>query len=168
MSYVHKHHIPFSQWCRCWCTLLMTTYLQSSVLMLPSVLPLNTIEESVTGADCPSYCRAHCNHENWLFCGQTKDPWHCADSPSTSGFPVFSQGSFCTQTLQKIQGIIQGLQKKLMGQEVQRQTLSQQLQDNTHHLQGLHSRLAAVDDKSSLISQVGTNTFSVTHISMYK
>ena len=151
---------------------LMQTFndyvLQSSVLTLPSVLPLNTVEESVTGTDYSSYYRARCNHENWLFRGETKDPWHCAVSPSTSGFPVFSQGSFCTQTLQKIQGVIQGLQKKLMGQEVQRQTLSQQLQDNTHHLQGLHSRLAAVDDKSSLISQVRTNTFTVTHITMYK
>ena len=84
----------------------------------------------------------------------SKNVQHCI-----CGIDMSSRWPFYTQTLQKIRGVIQGLQKKLMGQEVQRQTLSQQLQDNTRHLHSLQSHVAAVDDKSSLISQVKTNTF---------
>ncbi|KAK7098935.1 kinesin-like protein KIF18A isoform X2 [Littorina saxatilis] len=58
------------------------------------------------------------------------------------------------QTLQKIQGVVSGLQKKLRGQEVQRQTLSQRLQDNTHTLHTLQSQAAAVGTNNPLFYQV--------------
>nr|KAG5698636.1 hypothetical protein BaRGS_003150 [Batillaria attramentaria] len=58
------------------------------------------------------------------------------------------------ELLQKIQGTVYGLQQKLLGQEVQRQTLSSRLQENTQSLSQLQTQALTSDTKSSAISQL--------------
>ena len=64
--------------------------------------------------------------------------------------------SMCDGDVQKVQTVIQGLQKKLVNHEGRRQTLFQQLQDNTSKLHLLHAQAtaAAGDNKASILSQV--------------
>jgi hypothetical protein len=58
------------------------------------------------------------------------------------------------QTVQKMRGVVSSLQKKLVGQETQRQVLSQQLQDNAHSLTTLQAQISTCGDKTSLGYQV--------------
>ncbi|KAK7485721.1 hypothetical protein BaRGS_00023022 [Batillaria attramentaria] len=57
-------------------------------------------------------------------------------------------------TFTQPEGTVHGLQQKLLGQEVQRQTLSSRLQENTQLLSQLQTQALTSDTKSSAISQL--------------
>ncbi|XP_076471380.1 kinesin-like protein KIF18A [Babylonia areolata] len=56
------------------------------------------------------------------------------------------------QSIERLQGVIEGLQRKVQDMEAERQALCHQLNTNTHTLHTLHTQ-AAVTDKASLPSQ---------------
>ncbi|KAL8601949.1 hypothetical protein ACOMHN_008441 [Nucella lapillus] len=66
-------------------------------------------------------------------------------------------GEAQTEGVQKLQGVIEGLQRKVVGQETQRQVLHQQLQNNNHSLHALLAHAAVADNKASLYSQVSVD-----------